>query len=187
MSKREHRLFQRSMLWMLLAAAALAALAAAVVLIPGSTAPDEAPPAQAADNPQDSRVQDGCDVHQTLTYTRCQHTVTRRVTAPVELLGKTHEEAEKLYPEWRITAFGPKRVEMEQQMDLFCPDHRVLLPGGDGLLCVFENRYGDALSLVKELQTPLSALPEAQQQLVKRGMGFSTLEELEAWLESMES
>lgn len=187
MNKREHQHFQRSMLWMLIGAAALAALAAAVVLWPGSTAPDEAPPAQAADSPQDSRVQEGCEVHQTLTYTRCRHTVTRRVTAPVELLGKTRGEAEELYPEWRITAFGPRRVEMEQQLDLFCPDHRVLLPGGDGLLCVFENKYGDALALVKELQTPLSALPEAQQQLVKHGMGFSTLEELEAWLESMES
>lgn len=187
MNKREHRHFQRSMLWMLLAAAALAALAAAVVLWPGSTAPDEAPPVQAADNPQGSRIQEGCDVHQTLTYTRCQHTVTRRVTAPVELLGRTRQETEELYPEWRITAFGPKRVEMEQQLDLFCPDHKVLLPGGDGLLCVFENKFGDGLALVKEMQTPLSALPEAQQQLVKHGMGFSTLEELEAWLESMES
>lgn len=187
MSKQEHRHFQRSMLWMLLAAAALAALAAAVVLWPGSTAPDEAPPAQAADSPQDSRLQENSELYQTLTYTRCRHTVTRRLTAPVELLGKTRQQTEELYPEWRITAFGPKRVEMEQQLELFCPDHKVLLPGGDGLLCVFENRYGDALALVKELQTPLSALPEAQQQLVKHGMGFSTLEELEAWLESMES
>lgn len=187
MSKREHQHFQRSMLWMLLAAAALAALAAAVVLIPGSTAPGEAPPAQAADNPQDSRIQEGCQLYQTLTYTRCQHTVTRRITAPVELLGQTRQQVEEGYPEWRITAFGPSRVEMEQQLELFCPDHKVLLSGGDGMLCVFENRYGDALALVKELQLPLSALPEAQQQLVKRGMGFSTLEELEAWLESMES
>ena len=32
-------------------------------------------------------MQEGCELYQTLTYTRCDHVVTRRVTAPVELLG----------------------------------------------------------------------------------------------------
>ena len=46
---------------------------------------------------------------------------------------------------------------------------------------------GDALALVKELDLPLTALPAAGQEDVEQGMGFSTLEELEQWLENMES
>ena len=46
---------------------------------------------------------------------------------------------------------------------------------------------GDALALVSELSVAVSALPAAAQEEVQDGLGFSTLEELEAWLENMES
>ena len=76
---------------------------------------------------------------------------------------------------------------MEQTLDMYCPDHVVLMPDESGMLCVFENRYGDALALVHELSTPLSALPESYQEELLPGMGFDTLDELESWLEAMES
>ena len=56
-----------------------------------------------------------------------------------------------------------------------------------GTLCIYENKYGDALALVSELSVAVSALPAAAQEEVQDGLGFSTLEELEAWLENMES
>ena len=46
---------------------------------------------------------------------------------------------------------------------------------------------GDALALVSELSVSLSVLPAAAQEEVQDGLGFSTPEELEAWLENMES
>ena len=119
--------------------------------------------------------------------TRCEHVVTRRVTAPAELYGKTLDEVAALYPEWRITEFGAKLIKMEQQPDMFCPDHMVLMPNGAGVLCVFQNKYGDGLALVNELTLELDDLPSAVQEDLRRGMGFSTLAELEQWLESVES
>ena len=76
---------------------------------------------------------------------------------------------------------------MEQHLQMYCPDHMVLMPDGAGMLCVFENKYGDALSLVKELSIPLKSLPAAAQEDVEHGLGFSTPEEMEMWLESVES
>ena len=76
---------------------------------------------------------------------------------------------------------------MEQHLQMYCPDHMVLMPDGAGMLCVFENKYGDALALVKELNIPLKSLPAAAQEDVQPGLGFSTPEELEMWLESVES
>ena len=58
---------------------------------------------------------------------------------------------------------------------------------GAGVLCVFQNKYGDGLALVNELDLELSALPSAIQEDLRHGMGFSTLAELEQWLESVES
>lgn len=167
---------------MALGTLALLSAAAAVLLMPS---PAPLPNQQAS--AERTTLEEGSELLQTLTYTRCEHTVTRRLTAPVELYGKTMEETAAMYPEWRITEFSPKMVKMDRQPDLFCPDHMVLMPNGAGYLCVFENRYGDALALVRELELEVKNLPSAAQEEVEEGIGFSTAAEMEQWLESVES
>ena len=172
---------------MLMALGTLALLAAAALLLIPSAATDEPTPLQAVDSADVATPAEGCELMQLLSYTRCEHSVTRRVTAPVEIYGKTLAEVEALYPEWRITEYGAKLIKMEQQLSLFCPDHMVLMPDGAGMLCVFENKYGDALALVNELNIAVSSLPAAAQEDVEMGLGFDTPEEMEMWLESVES
>lgn len=179
---------KRNTLFLVLSAVVLLAIAAVTLLLPASsTAPAELPRTQTVDSADTVKVGEGCELLQTLTYTRCEHVVTRRVTAPVELYGKTLNEVEALYPEWHITEFGAQLIKMEQQPDIYCPDHVVLMPNGAGVLCVFENKYGDALALKTELTLEMSSLPSAVQEDLQRGIGFSTIQELEQWLESVES
>ena len=176
---------------LLMGLAAILLLAAVTLLIPsnlGTPAPSASqPPADRAASGNVLRVAEGCELVQTLSYTRCEHSITRRVAAPTELYGKTLQEVQPLYEEWQITEFAPKEIKMSQQPDIYCPDHMVLMPNETGLLCVFQNKYGDALALVEELQTEVSSLPSAMQEEVRRGIGFATLAELEQWLESAES
>lgn len=162
-------------------------LGAAILLTAALTTPAsvEAPSMDAS--AERITLSEQSELYQTLTYTRCEHTVTRRLTAPVELYGLDLDGVAALYPEWRITEFSPVLVKMERRPDLFCPDHMVLMPNGAGYLCVYENKYGDALVLVRELETTLSSLPAAAQEEARHGLGFSTPEELESWLESVES
>lgn len=166
---------------MALGAAALMAAAGAVMLPEKASAPDTQTSAA------QEKLREGGEIRQTLTYTRCEHTVTRRFTAPVELYGKGLDEISALYPDWRITEFSPVLVRMEKQPELFCPDHQVLMADGAGFLCVYENKYGDSMALVRETEIPLQNLPAAAQEALENGLGFSTAEELEAWLESVES
>lgn len=181
--------FKRNTVLLIMSVAVLLLIAALTLLLPGrGVAPAENDPdAWSAAADKSVRVAEGAELYQTLTYTRCEHVVTRRVTAPVELYGKTLAEVEPLYAEWQITEFSPKEVHMEQQPDIFCPDHMVLMPNGAGVLCVFENKYGDALALVRELDADMSSLPAAVREELEDGVGFSTLAELEQWLESVES
>lgn len=169
----------------LMALSVIALIVIAALLLMPSAATDELPPAQV--NADSVTPQEGCELLQTLSYSRCGHIVTRRVTAPAELLGQSLADVEALYPEWRITEFAPKLIKMEKQPQLFCPDHLVLMPDGAGMLCVFENKYGDALALVNELNIAARDLPAAAQEDVETGMGFDTAEEMEQWLESVES
>lgn len=173
--------------WMY-AVSALALLAVAALLMIPAGAPDASlPEGRAVAQDDTQRVDSGCELLQTLTYTRCTHTVTRRVTAPAELAGKTLAQVQPLYDAWEITEFSPKLIQMRQRPDLFCPDHVVLMPGEDGTLCVFQNKYGDALMLVRELDARLEHLPAALQEEVRDGLGFDDLATLEQWLESAES
>ena len=55
------------------------------------------------------------------------------------------------------------------------------------MLCVFQNKYGDSLALLNELNIPVKDLPAAAQEDVAFGLGFATAEELDQWLESVES
>ena len=136
---------------------------------------------------EETVLAEGAQLLETLHYTRCGHSVVRRTSAPAELQGMNLSQAEAMYPDWQVTEFAPALMKMERRMDLFCPDHRVVMPNGAGYLCVFENRYGDAYLLTRETDIFLRSLPAAAQEEAARGVGFSTAEELEAWLEGAES
>lgn len=167
-------------------------LAAAVLLVVGLTprtaqSPGTEPSADPAQNVPQAVAEAGCQVIQHLSYTPCGHELTRRLDIPQELVGKTRAEVEGAYDQWRVTEFLPKQVTMEQQIDIYCAQHVVLMPDESGVLSVFQNKYGDALAFVKSLEIPMDTLPDAVQEEVRPGKGFDDMTALEQWLESVES
>ena len=157
-----------------------------VALVPKGTVDDTPDAAQVRTDPQ-LRTSADCQIIQHMTYAPCGHDLTRRQTIPQELSGKGREELSASYEGWQITSFASAEVVMEQSLPLYCPEHVVLLPDESGMLCVFQNKYGDALALIKELDLLLTELPDDVQQLVRKGKGFATIEELEKWLEGADS
>ena len=128
-----------------------------------------------------------CTVLQQMTYAPCGHRVTLRVPLPGEMAGKTRAELSAAYEGWQVTAFSPAQLEMERTYALYCPQHIVLLPDESGMLCAWQNKYGDALALVKSLDAAVSELPESAQEQVRQGLGFDSLEALEKWVEGVGS
>ena len=159
-----------------------------VALVPKSTVDDPVPPeaAQVRSDTQQTTNAD-CQLIQHMTYAPCGHELTRRQVIPAELAGKNREAVSAAYDTWTITSFASAEVVMEQTLSLYCPEHVVLMPDEGGMLCVFQNKYGDALALVKELDLLLTVLPDDAQQAVRTGKGFATIEVLEQWLEGVAS
>jgi len=156
-------------------------------LMPKSTVDDTLPEtAQVRSDPQMTTAAD-CQLIQHMTYAPCGHSLTRRQVIPTELAGQNREALSSAYDAWKITSFASAEVVMEQTLSLYCPEHVVLMPDEGGMLCIFQNKYGDALALVKELDLLLSELPDSVQQAVRQGKGFATIEELEKWLEGADS
>lgn len=165
---------------------------AAVLLIVGlmpseANAPAIDPSADPVGNVPQALTETGCQILQELSYTPCEHHLTRRVELPQELVGKTRAEIEGAYDQWRVTEFLPKEVTMEQNMDIYCAQHMVLMPDESGILAVFENKYGDALAFIQSTEISLETLPDAIQEEVRPGKGFDDMTALEQWLESVES
>ncbi len=167
-------------------------LAMAALLIDGHTprradAPDAGPDAAQAGSDASALLLETCQVVQHMTFTPCGHELTRRQTLPTELVGKGRAEVEAAYDQWQVTTFSPEQVDMERALDIYCPEHLVLMPDDSGHLCAFRNQYGDALALVKETGVLLTDLPDAYQEELRPGKGFDTEEALDLWLESIES
>ncbi len=128
-----------------------------------------------------------CQVIQHLTYTPCGHQMTRRVALPADLTGQTRETITAAYGDYQVTSFSAGEIVMEQSLPMFCPEHIIIQPSESGMLCLFENRYGDALGLIRETGVQLGDLPESIQQEVRTGKGFASQDEAEKWLESIDS
>lgn len=179
------RMFSR---WQLLAgSAALLTLAMLLILaIAPRSARAPSPEQDAAQVHLDAAktLAGDCTLLQQMTYAPCGHRITRRLALPAELTGKTLPDLSIAYDGWQISSFTPAEVHMSRTFSIFCPQHTVLLPDEGGMLCAWQNKYGDALALVRQLDTSVGEMPDSVQDELRRGKGFDSLEELEKWLES---
>ena len=79
----------------------------------------------------------------------------------------TKDELAAKYDQWVITSFSPAQVSMERVLALYCPEHVVLMPDESGQLCIFRNRYGDALALVRTRMDEGLSTKDAVKQVAK--------------------
>ena len=76
---------------------------------------------------------------------------------------------------------------MTVSLDLPCPLHWVLRVGEDGLLGVWQNRSGEALTLVRGTDIPPEQAGDAEQAALREGRIFDDVQALEGYLESLSS
>ena len=168
-----------------------AALAAALLLSPWEAqAPvqkkaEELPtPSAASVAGEGQQMGSDCQIIQTMAFSRCGHSVTRRVAAPDALVGEGFDAARDYYEAWSILSFSSENVAMRREMDLYCPMHAVLSVSDAGEAVLTRNVYGDGMAVEKTYALSLSDFSPEDRQTLLRGIGFDSGEEAEAWLES---
>ena len=154
-------------------------VAALLCLMParGADAPNEKKPqTAAAQSVESAEAPAGADLsaqtnretylHRTLYYAPCGHSVQRREKLPAQLVGLTRSVLEKeiggLYENAAVTGFSAGEVDITTRMDMPCPLHWVLRGGEDGLLAVWQNTTGEALSVVRKTDIPVTAAAEEE-------------------------
>lgn len=179
-------------------------VAALLCLMParGADAPNEKKPqTAAAQSVESAEAPAGADLsaqtnretylHRTLYYAPCGHSVQRREKLPAQLVGLTRGALEKeiggLYENAAVTGFSAGEVDITTRMDMPCPLHWVLQGGEDGLLGVWQNTTGEALSVVRKTDIPVTAAAEEEQDELRDGRMFDDVQALEGYLESLSS
>ena len=179
-------------------------VAALLCLMParGADAPNEKKPqTAAAQSVESAEAPAGADLsaqtnretylHRTLYYAPCGHSVQRREKLPAQLVGLTRGALEKeigeRYENAAVTGFSAGEVDITTRMDMPCPLHWVLRGGEDGLLAVWQNTTGEALSVVRKTDIPVTAAAEEEQDELRDGRMFDDVQALEGYLESLSS
>lgn len=156
-----------------------------------TAAPEASPEGVPAGADLSERTQAGCLLHRTLYYAPCGHSVQRRESLPAALVGLSREalesEIDDVLPGAKITGFSATEVDVTMQMDIPCPLHWVLQAGEDGYLQVMQNLSGEALESVRRTDLAVSLLPQEEQDQLRGGRVFDTVQELEGYLENLSS
>lgn len=140
------------------------------------------PPVSVGAAEQKAKVVFGCEIIQTMAFTRCGHSVTRRVLAPDALTGADFAAAQNYYDLWQLESFSPDRLEMRREIPLFCPIHTVVGVNEAGDAVLMRNMYGDGMAVVKDTGRTLDGFdPDLREELLC-GIGFDSEQQAEAWL-----
>ena len=168
--------------------------AGAVILLLGLTAetakaPEGNAPALSVTPPpavgvakEGARVADGCEIIQTMAFSRCGHTVTRRVTVPETLVGNDFEAVQKYYDLWQIESYAPEHIDMRREIPLFCPIHTVAGVNDAGSVVLSRNVYGDGMAVFKDSGKTLEDFSAEEREKLLLGLGFDSEAEAETWL-----
>ena len=178
--------------WAIFCLAALAFFMLGGFAIDNAQAP-ELPPDQAAaestgapslDAAAGDRIQQGCQITQTMQFSRCGHSVTRRIEAPQDVVGRNFTEAQSYYDLWEIMSLQPAAVDMQREIPLFCPMHTVLSVNDAGEVVYSQNLYGDGMAVRDSAGRSLLEFSEEDQKKLIQGIGFDSREDAAAWLAS---
>lgn len=121
------------------------------------------------------------------TFSLCGHALTQQAAGgPLE--GKTKQDILDMYPDAKIEEFSSQRVVIDRELDSYCPKHYVLYIDDDGKLCYSQTDSTDYTQQhITTLSYDVSSLPDEVKNDLDEGLVFDSLEEINAYLEDVES
>ena len=127
-------------------------------------------------------------VERDICYLGCQHRETVAVTDTSALVGMTRQELAAYWPDAVITSFTSELVRVVVSTESYCPKHLLLRADAQGNLEVCQMQTDTlAMAPVLELEVSLDGLGEEARAELQEGVLFNSLEEINHYLESMES
>ncbi|MEG1525127.1 MAG: hypothetical protein RRZ24_03265 [Clostridia bacterium] len=121
-------------------------------------------------------------------FTKCPHQMKVSIDANA-FIGYTESELAAFYQAYHISKFNAAQTVLIQTVEGYCPDHFVLRMDADGTVYLY---HTDPEQLKEMLVQAVnfdarSDINDEERTLLKNGLAFDTLKDIDAYLEGMES
>ena len=133
-------------------------------------------------------------------FLQCGHTVISTLENASGFTGLTKTELADRYPKAIITSFSSDLVHIVERFEGYCPEHFVLLSAEEGMLKVMRMQAETLASAgvlpeaetlenvcVLEIPDALEGLDAETAEQLQQGEAFSSLDEINRYLENLES
>jgi hypothetical protein len=120
-------------------------------------------------------------------YISCGHKRVEERQARDNEIGLSLQSIALRFPEWSIAVYTTERIVFTKEVNDFCPGHFVL-KDRDGVVVIYmPSEAGDEYKSVEETQISTDALPPDVQSEIRKGLILDTLEDVEHFMENLES
>jgi len=120
-------------------------------------------------------------------YTACNDKRVEERKANEDEIGLNRQELESNFPEWDVYEFSSSKVILTKELDDYCPNH-FILKDKDGMIVIYMPSKGENESRsIQNTQIPINKLPPDFQDEIRKGLVIDSLQEIEYFLESLES
>lgn len=126
------------------------------------------------------------DVKWEYYYIKCFHTEYIETKAEKDMIGKTGKEIATLYGA-QLVVFKPNKIVLRKEINYYCPNHYILKKDGDKI-SVYKTKSGSSdLELIKKTGFSFDSLNDNLKTEVENGKVFDTLEDIEYFLEDLDT
>ncbi|MEL7609863.1 MAG: hypothetical protein AAGU74_10185 [Bacillota bacterium] len=105
-----------------------------------------------------------------------------------DITGLTLKDITDKYPGAKVLDMTSQKVVVQMRIDEYCPDHYVLVMTDQDVVCIFKtNPTTYESEQVMQLDIDTDALEESVRSALYAGIPFDSLEQIDAYLEDVES
>ncbi|NLI60747.1 MAG: hypothetical protein GX375_04870 [Clostridiales bacterium] len=120
-------------------------------------------------------------------YSLCKDTRVEERKAKDDEVGLSRQSIELKFPEWGIYEFSTEKVTLTKEIDDYCPGHFVLKEKEGMVVIYMPSEPGYEYTSIEETHIPINKLPPDVQEEIRGGMVIDSLEEVEYFMENLES
>lgn len=118
-------------------------------------------------------------------YEECDHLIRKTENIPEELVNKTKEDVEKVFPDWEIEKYSQNEITLYKSESGNCGEH-YFVQDHNGVIGIYTmDKYG-VKTLKEDTQIPTQYLPEEDLKTLKAGVEVIGHTKLVEFLEDYE-
>ena len=120
-------------------------------------------------------------------YTSCNDQIIEERKVESNEIGLKRQDIKAKFPDWNVSEFSSIRVILTKELNDYCPNHFVL-KDRDGMVVIYmPSEVEDKERNIQQTQISINKLPPDVQDEIRKGLVMDSLEEVEYFLESLDS